>query len=607
MPELDKVKLPSYSTFHAPAFTDNPVHPGDLEFWMLYSPAKGNIQSKALLDKFYKKWLQSEDYHREYGEDAIYYDLAAAIMPIWKIFRQGGMELWVVPNLESNSIKVKELGLIKYYSNTHKYQSRKLYNPSLFIHKQGKGRVMHELFLAAQSPDTTWLKSLIEYGADVNMRIRKTTPYSYKHETALHIAVSRGNVPAAILLLEAGANPDLLAIYPGGIKKTARDLMYDKPEFSEVLKGINVTSPSDVVEKEDEIVPTQVLEFRQAFENNWEYALDLLKVIPNTKLTSFLRLANLDVEKGNKLVDFAFENNKSDLIISLAQINGEYFSNESSEYLSSLLQGIYLLKDYKLLYVPFLREAIIKNPAHSRELVSRTLFLQREAVLSNDVINKVLIEHSELALQLLNTLMTLKINNLFQDDFLKAVLTHPEHSTRICKSIIKWQIGNLEEQDYFRQLILTNLSLIEDNFKQLNALEQQGLLARWLEKDVRDAIIKYPEQATNLASIIIKLANAQKLDVLPLLIHGSNLDERLYIGNLLLECKLLDRIAEIDEYQLLDPDNTERLIEALDCTRMKSLAAEEEFKDDLESEFEDQEDFEQLIQSFSEKKPFTLE
>lgn len=535
MPDRAKVKLPGYLTFHAPAFTENP-YPGDIEFWMLYSPAKGDIKAKELLDKFYKKWLKSEEYRKKYGEDARYYELAAAIMPIMKVFRRGGMDLWIVPNLESNFIQVKELGLIKYYSNTHKYQSRKIYNPRLF-QKQGSGR--HELFSAVQYPDTSFLKSLISYGVDVNMRVSKTTPYSYKNETALHIAVSRDNLPAAMLLLEAGANPDLLAIYPGGVKKTARELMDDKPEFSEVLKRIKPTTPA--VEKiDEEFVPTQVLEFREIDEKNWDHALNLLQGIANTKLTSFLRLANLDVETGSKLVDFAFKNNNSDLIISLAQIDSLYFPNESSEYLSSLLEGIYLLKDYKLLYTSFLREAIVKNPAHSQQLVAKTTFLQREAVLPNDRISRVLEEHPESALQLLNALVTLKTNNLFQDSFLTAVLT-------------------------------------------------------------------YPEQTTQLASIIIKLANAQKLEVLALLINGSNLDERLYIASLLHECNLLDRIEEINEYHLLEPANTERLIEALNCTRMKSLAAEEEFEDELEFEFEDQEDFEQLMQSFDGKKPFKLE
>lgn len=606
MPDTDEIKLPSYLTFHAPAFIDNPVNPDDLEFWMLYSPAKENIQSKDLLDKYYKKWIKSEQYRKEHGEDARYYDLAAAIMPIINVFRRGGMELWIVPDLDTNFIKIKELGLIKYYSNTHKYNSRKIYNPSLFIHKQGRGRVMHELFLAAQSSDTNFLRSLIKYGADVNMRVAKTTPYSYKQETALHIAVSGGNVPAAILLLEAGANPDLLATYPGGIKKTARDLMYDKPEFSEVLKSINATAPS-VEKKDEELVSNQILEFRDAVERDWNHALHLLQGIANTKLTSFLRLANLSVEKGSKLVDFAFENNNSDLIISLAQIDGLYFSNENPEYFSSLLEGIYLLKDYKLLSIPFLREAIIKNPVYSRQLVANTIFLQKEAVLPNDLITKVLAGHPESALQLLNTLITLKANNLFQDDFLTAVLTYPEHSTSICESIIKWQIGNMDEQDYFRKLILSNISLIEDNFEQLNILDEQGLLTRWLEKDVRCAINKCPEQATNLASILIKLAKAQKLEVFATLIDGPNLDERLYVGSLLHECNLLDRIAEIDEYHLFDPENTERLIDALNCTRMKSLAAEKEFEEELEFEFEDQEDFEQLMQAFSEKRPFKLE
>jgi hypothetical protein len=605
MPDTAQVTLPGYLTFHAPAFAEHP-HPGDIEFWMLYSPAKGDIKAKELLDKFYKKWLHSEEYRKEHGEDANYYDLAAAIMPIMKVFRRGGIDLWIVPNLESNFIQVKELGLIKYYSNTHRYQSRKIYNPGLFAHKHGKGRVMHELFLAAQSPDTSFLESLIRYGADVNMRVSKTTPYAYKHGTALHIAVSNGNVPAALLLLKAGANPDLLAIYPGGVKKTARELMNDKPEFSEVLKGINVTVPS-VEKREEELVPALVLEFREAVERNLDSALNLLQGIANKKLTSFLRLANLDVEKGSKLVNYAFENNNSDLIISLAQIDSLYYSNESAEYYSSLLEGIYLLKDYKLLQTAYLRESIIKNPTHSKQLVAKTLYLQTEAVLPNDLINKVLEEHPESALQLLNALVTLKTNNLFQDDFLTAVLTYPEHSISICESIIKWQLGGLDEQDYFRKLILSNSSLIEDNFEWLNRLDQQGLLARWLEMDVRDAITKCPEQATYLASIIIKLANAQKLELLALLINGSNLDERLYIASLLHECNLLDRIEEIDEYHLLEPANTERLIEALNCTRMKRLAAEEEFEDKLEFEFEDQEDFEQLMQSFAEKRPFKLE
>lgn len=71
------------------------------------------------------------------------------------------------------------------------------------------------------------------------------TPFYYQGETPLHLALripQQNKINNIRILVEAGANLDLPANYPGRRKITARELMQGRPEYVEILKEAGTSS-----------------------------------------------------------------------------------------------------------------------------------------------------------------------------------------------------------------------------------------------------------------------------------------------------------------------------------------------------------------------------
>lgn len=599
IPIEESIALPAYTNLKAPAFKEQSQDIADFETWMLYSPAPGNEAVITILSNYYLSWRNAEKHYRSHGADRAFYDLigCALSIAIAAEYYNEKINLWIVPDIENNFVLVKELNLIKIYSNTHKYELRKKFNPTLFAETKDKDITPSEIFISVRSANDIWLKLLIEHGVDVNETIKKPSHYNYRGETPLHEAIKINNVSGAAILLEAGADPDMPALYPDDVELTARDLMVSNERFHDLLAKLPPINPDRIsaLGKGKRTTRADVIAFRKQLKRNWQNAIELLNQIPKNQLAKFIKLANLRPTHGQALVDYAEKTQDNHLLLALLQANGRFFNTKPPEYVIALYGGLNVLKDHQLDQDPFLSRFLVENLWQFRALIKLLFDLYDAEILPNDKISTALLTHPDEAQRLIEVIVHLYKENLFQDDdILEAVLSHPENAIGIYTAISRWKVAEKETDDVLRKLILTNSSLIKTNFISLRKLETKNLLDRFLDKDTGFIFKNYPEEANNLAKLIIALAAVNKISNLNLFLMEPNTSLRIQVGIMLAHIESLDKIDAIEKLNLFDTGHIFRLFDAVaESTEIANIDIDEA-----------KENFNQFIQSINKEIPF---
>lgn len=304
-------------------------------------------------------------------------------------------------------------------------------------------------------------------------------------------------------------------------------------------------------------------------------AVLVLTSIPKKQWVNFLQLANVELEEGIELVRYAEQSSNSDLTFALVKVSSFYFAKKSPSYYNDLVSAIKALKENHLFHEEFLRKAVILNPSQVNELVKVGLRLQEQGLLTDERLCSVFIEHPDQILKLAPILVKLSSHQLLnEEDILKSILENLQGASSISEAIIKWKVAEMAKDDPIRELILFNHNLAQDNFRVIESLHENNLFDLWREKYIYEAVHSHPEEAKNLALLCIKYKNSKHLDCLPILLNGTNIAQRIKIGLMLLNYNLLNKLDEVDRYGLLEPDNAERLINALSFIKIKGTAYE---------------------------------
>ncbi|GEM_PF-5515098 len=250
------LNLCKYKSFHAPLFVwENGQK--IIDVWMLYSPHSDAHASRAF-NYFYEQWKRAESIYDSEGYSEKYRSAMGTLIVTSVLAGAKGQELTVWPAeflLEDRSlVGVKEVGIKKYYDNTHKYLTRSEYeeenallrqefNESLRkaemdIQKNGlfktqirniiydyvadddqksiirkmpnfpkPGTEQNAMFLAAAVGDVTKLREFIILGDDINQVITKK---GHEGKTPLHIAIENKQIKTFEVLLENGARVDIV-------------------------------------------------------------------------------------------------------------------------------------------------------------------------------------------------------------------------------------------------------------------------------------------------------------------------------------------------------------------------------------------------------------
>lgn len=253
--------LPAYNEFHAPAMYENPFEKytlphaaRDIDVWMLYSPPQNNQRAMSVFDHFCHLWNAAQEvYENESNSESYYKKMARAIVKAVFEAPVGEIRYWRAIAFDEHYIaRIVALGIEKFYFNTHKHYMRSEYekNESLLKDKftdyvsstslglfttqvkhiifdyayhdkeklamhsllkpPTKGLIDTEIFYVTRGGHLNRLKELISLGADIN---QQSAHPATAGETPLHAALHLNKFECAELLLKQGARTDLKVKY----------------------------------------------------------------------------------------------------------------------------------------------------------------------------------------------------------------------------------------------------------------------------------------------------------------------------------------------------------------------------------------------------------
>lgn len=250
------LKLHKYNSFYAPYFSE-PKYEG-IDVWLLYAPPNSQ-HARIAFNYFYTHWKDAERiYFYEGYSDRYRAEMGALIVASVNAGTEKGQEMkvWFVDNVCDDKVEIKELGIQKYYDNTHKrdrhveYEEeqalvRNHFNQTIraveisiskttygffctplrntiydyLSDEEGKdaikqfpnfpqrGRAYTAIFIAASNGNLDRLKELIELGTDVNQTVTKP---KCEGLTPLHMAIEAKQFEAFRMLLAHGARVDIV-------------------------------------------------------------------------------------------------------------------------------------------------------------------------------------------------------------------------------------------------------------------------------------------------------------------------------------------------------------------------------------------------------------
>lgn len=173
------------------------------EVWMMFSPTHDNSIARATLSDFYEHWIEAEEIYSREGYSAGYHErLSAVIINNLEKACDRGVSGWWSAGLSQGQVVLPDLGIVKYYFNTHRLEAV----------------TYSRLHLAIDGDNIELLKVLLDK-EDANQKINskealnKGGETTEIKETLLHRAIRLRKPEAMELLLQHGAKIDLMATY----------------------------------------------------------------------------------------------------------------------------------------------------------------------------------------------------------------------------------------------------------------------------------------------------------------------------------------------------------------------------------------------------------
>ena len=206
-PNRDSVSLPRYDVVHIPAYVIPPEQRTHCDCWMMFSPPENTERAKLTFEMYFQLFQEAESIFERNVEKGIdpytedYHEALGKAIMIAAFEVKGKLQFWLFERNKFHFANaVKELGLVKYYFNTHHLKRRQDYNAIKLFHKK-----FNEALPDQMGEFSTEIKNhIFEYFYEDDVKSHGMDSKTKSEHPPIFLAVVTDNPVLLTMCLDAG-------------------------------------------------------------------------------------------------------------------------------------------------------------------------------------------------------------------------------------------------------------------------------------------------------------------------------------------------------------------------------------------------------------------